>query len=176
MIVSILRGPIGRLVPLALVLVALQKTLFVEFQPFDVVVQVLVAFAAAAGVAGGPERGMMVGFVVGVVADLGIGTPLGSSSVTMGLAGMAAGSVAYLNIDVHWWLAAIFVAVGAAVGEMAVPVVRYIIGQPEMFTDRLFVIVPVVAVAAAVMSPLFVPVSRWCLRLGRVEWKVPKDS
>jgi rod shape-determining protein MreD len=174
-IASIVQGPVGRLLPVAVLLLVLQTTFFVDVQPFGVVIQVLLAFAAAAGVTGGPERGMIAGFILGLVYDLGTGTPLGSSSISMGLGAMAAGSVAYINIDVHWWLAAIFVAFGAAVGEVAVPVVRYFIGQPDVFTDRLFTIVPVVAVAAAAMSPLFVPASRWCLRLGRVEWKVPNE-
>jgi rod shape-determining protein MreD len=174
-IVSFIQGPIGRLLPVAILLLALQNTVFVDVQPFGVVLQVLLAFAAAAGVAGGPERGMLAGFVLGLVFDLGTGAPLGSSSVTMGLAGMVAGSVTYINIDVHWWLAAIFVGLGAAVGELAVPVVRYFVGQTNVFSPQLTIIVPVVALGAALMSPLFVPMSRWCLRLGRVEWKVPTE-
>ncbi|MEX2627910.1 MAG: hypothetical protein WD225_13560 [Ilumatobacteraceae bacterium] len=174
MIAALVQGPVGRLVPVAIVLLALQTTLFVDVQPFGVVLQVLTAFAAAAGVAGGPERGVLAGFLLGLVYDLGTGAPLASSSLTMGLAGLAAGSVSYLNIQVHWWLAAAFVAVGTAVGELAVPVVRYIIGQNDVFTTRLYVIVPVVSVAAGVLSPVFVPLSRWCLRVGKVEWKVPE--
>lgn len=175
MIAALVQGPVGRLVPVAIVLLALQTTLFVDVQPFGVVLQVLTAFAAAAGVAGGPERGMLAGFLLGLMFDLGTGAPLASSSLTMGLAGLVAGSVALLNVEIRWWLAAAFVAIGSAIGELAVPAVRYIIGQDEVFSDRLYVVVPVVAVGAAVLSPLFVPVGRWCLRIGRVEWKVPSE-
>lgn len=175
MLVAFIQGPIGRLLPVAILLMAVQSTLFVDVRPFGVVVQLLLAFAAAAGAAGGPERGMIAGFVMGVVFDLSTGAPLGGSAITMGLAGMIAGTVAFLNIDVHWWLAAIFVALGAAVGEAAVPALRYFVGQEYAFTGQLAVVVPVVAVAAALMSPALVPMSRWCLRLGRVEWKVPAE-
>ena len=175
MIASFIQGPVGRLLPVAILLLSLQTTVFADVRPFGVVLQILLAFSAAAGAAGGPERGMIAGFVLGLVFDLGTGAPLGSSSVTMGLAGMVAGSVAYLNIDVHWWLAAIFVALGSSVGELAVPAVRYMVGQTNVFSDELFTIVPVVAVGAALLSPLFVPMSRWCLRLGRAEWKVPTE-
>lgn len=175
MIAALVQGPLGRLVPVAFLLLALQTTLFADVRPAGVALQVMLAFAAAAGVAGGPERGMLAGFVCGLLFDLGTGTPLGSSSITMGLAGLVAGSVAYLNIDVHWWLAMVFVAFGAAVGELAVPAVRFIIGEEGVFTPRLYTIVPVVAIAAAAMSPLLVPVGRWCLRMGRVEWKVPHE-
>lgn len=175
MIVSFIQGPIGRLLPVALVLLALQTTFFVDVRPFGVVVQVLLAFAVAAGVAGGPECGMIAGFVLGLIFDLGTGAPLGSSSVTMGLGGVVAGSVAYLRIDAHWWVAAIFTATGAAAGELAVPVVRYFVGQTGVFTEQLFTVIPVVAVAAALLSPLFVPMNRWCFRLGPAAWKVPPE-
>lgn len=175
MIAAIVQGPIGRIMPVAVVLLALQTTFFVDVQPFGVVLQVLTAFAAAAGVAGGPERGMLAGFLVGLLFYLGTGAPLASSSLTMGLAGLVAGSVALLNVEVRWWLAAGFVALGAAAGELAVPAVRYVIGQETVFSERLFTIVPVVAVGAAVLSPLLVPLGRWCLRIGSVPWKVPHE-
>jgi hypothetical protein len=68
-----------------------------------------------------------------------------------------------------------FVALGVAVGELAVPVVRLFLGETDVISDRLAVIVPVVTVAGALLSPLFVPVGRWCLRLNRQEWKVPAE-
>jgi rod shape-determining protein MreD len=175
MIAAIVKGPLGRLVPVGVMLLALQTTLFVDVRPAGVVLQIMVAFAAAAGVAGGPERGMIAGFVLGLMLDLGTGSPLGSSSITMGLAGLVGGSVSYLNVDVHWWLAAVFVAFGSAAGELAVPLVRLFIGETEVFTTRLYTIVPVVAVAAAAISPLFVPMNRWCFRLGRAAWKIPAE-
>jgi rod shape-determining protein MreD len=173
MFASVVQGPLVRLIPVGIILLALQRTLFVELRPADVVIQVVLAFAAACGAAAGPEKGALAGFVVGLLYDLGVGTPLGSSSVTMGLAGFAAGYVLAITIDPQWWLAALFVAVGAAVGEIAVPVVRTFVGEVDAFDERLVTIVPVVAAAAALMSPLMVPVGRWCLRIKRPEWKAP---
>lgn len=173
MFASFVQGPLVRLIPVGIILLALQRTLFVELRPADVVIQVVLAFAAACGAAAGPEKGALAGFIVGLLYDLGVGTPLGSSSVTMGLAGFAAGYVMSITVDPQWWLAALFVAVGAAVGEIAVPVVRTFIGEVDAFDERLMTIVPIVAVAAALMSPLMVPVGRWCLRIKRPEWKAP---
>jgi rod shape-determining protein MreD len=170
-IAAIVQSSVARLVPVGILLLALQTTLFAEMRPAGVALQLMLAFAAAAGAVGGPERGMVAGFTLGLMYDLGVGTPLGSSAVTMGLGGLAAGTVAFINIEVHWWLAAIFVALGAAVGELLVPVVRTFIGETDVFTSRLFRIVPIVAVSSALMSPFFVPVSRWCLRLQKAEWK-----
>jgi rod shape-determining protein MreD len=172
---SFVQGPLFRLIPVGVVLLALQRTLFVELRPADVVVQVVLAFAAACGAAAGPEKGALAGFVVGMLYDLGVGTPLGSSSITMGLAGFAAGYVMSITVDPQWWLAALFVGLGAAIGEVAVPVVRTFIGEVDAFDPRMATIVPVVAVAAALMSPLMVPVGRWCMRLKRTEWKAPPE-
>jgi rod shape-determining protein MreD len=175
MIVALLRSSITRIVVVGMMLLALQKTIFADMRPAGVVLQVMLAFAAAAGAAGGSERGATAGFLLGLMFDLGTGGPLGSSSITMGLAGFVAGYVALINIERQWWLAAIFVAVGSAVGELCVPVVRSFIGDANVYSERLYTIVPLVALAAAVASPLLVPVSRWCLRLGTTEWKAPAE-
>jgi rod shape-determining protein MreD len=175
MIVALLRSSMVRIVVVGMMLLALQTTIFADMRPAGVALQVMLGFAAAAGAAGGPERGATAGFVLGLMFDLGTGGPLGSSSITMGLAGFVAGYVALINIERQWWLAAIFVGLGSAVGELGVPVVRSFIGDANMYSNRLYTVVPLVAVAAALASPLLVPVSRWCLRLGTPEWKAPPE-
>ena len=173
--IAFLRGPIPRLVLFGMLLLALQTTLFADARPFDVAVQIVLAFVAAAGVAGGPDRGAIAGFVLGLMYDLVAGSPLGSTSISFGLAGVVAGTVTRFNITITWWLAMAFVALGSAVGELSVPIVRVFLGETDVVSDRLWVIVVVVAAAAAVVSPLFVPAGRWCLRLGTPEWKVPTE-
>ena len=175
MIAALLHSSVARLVAVGILVLALQKTLFAEMRPAGVVIQLMLAFAAAAGAVGGPERGMIAGFTLGVMYDLGIGSPLGSSAASMGVGAAVAGTVAFINIDLTWWLAAIFVAFGSAVGELLVPVVRTFIGETDVFTVRLYKVVPIVAASSALMSPFFVPVSRWCLRLQKTEWKAPAE-
>ena len=176
MLGALLTSSLTRVIPIGMILLALQKTLFVELQPFGVIIQLVLAFAASAGAAGGPERGAMTGFVLGLMFDLSVGTPLGSSSITMGIAGYIAGWCDVVRIDTTWWLAAMFVGVGAAAGEAAVPVVRRFIGEQDAFVPEMVTIVPVVGVAAAIASIVLVPVSRWALKLGRPEWKLPADE
>lgn len=175
MLASLVQGPLLRLGLVGLALLAVQNTLFAELRPFDVVVQVVLALAAAAGAGAGPQKGALAGFVLGLLFDLGAGTPLGSSSLTMGLAGYVAGYVTAITIDPQWWLAAIFTGLGTAVGEAGVPTVRAFIGEEHAFSTRLYTVVPVVAVAAAVLSPALVPVGRWCMRVKRPEWKAPLE-
>jgi rod shape-determining protein MreD len=176
MIGALLNSSLTRVVPIGMMLLALQKTLFVELQPFGVIVQVVMAFAAAAGAAGGPERGAITGFTLGIMFDLAVGSPLGSSSIAMGIAGYVAGWADLVRIDTTWWLAAIFVGIGAGTGEASVPVVRRFIGEQDAFAADMTTIVPVVAVAAAIASIALVPLSRWSLKLERPEWKVPADG
>lgn len=176
MLAALLSSSLTRVIPIGMVLIALQKTLFIEITPFGVIVQLVMAFAASAGAVGGPDRGAITGFTLGIMFDLAVGSPLGSSAITMGLAGTVAGWADVIRIDTTWWLAAVFVGLGAGAGELAVPVVRRFIGEADAFVPDLAVIVPVVAVSAAILSIPLVPLARWALKLERPEWKVPADG
>ena len=173
MLAAFVQGPLVRVIPLGLILLALQRTIFVEVQVAGVIIQIMIATAAAAGVAGGSERGALVGFVFGVMFDLAEGTPLGSTATAMTIAGVVGGLLALIAADPHWWLAALFTGLGAAAGALMIPVVRVFIGEPEPFQEELYVVVPIVAASAAIMSPLLVPLARWSLRLRRPEWTQP---
>lgn len=176
MFAAFVQGPLVRIIPVGMILLALQRTIFVELQVDGVIIQVMMATAAASGVAGGSERGALVGFVFGVMFDLVEGTPLGSTAVAMTIAGVVGGLLALVAADPQWWLSALFAGLGTAAGAMTIPVVRLFIGETDPFQDRLTVVVPVVAVAAAVMSPVLVPLGRWCLRMKRPEWTRPIEN
>ena len=103
--------------------------------------------------------------------DLSTGSPLGLTALVYALAGFVAGYVITLTPTPQWWLAMIFTGIGTAVGETAVPAARMLIGQDGWFTSRLFTIVPVVSVFAMVLSPLLVPLGRWCMCVKRPKWK-----
>lgn len=174
MLAAIWQGPVLRLIPVGMVLLALQRSLFVEITVAGVIVQVVLALAAAAGAAGGSERGAIAGFVLGVMYDMLEGLPIGSTAIPMTLAGVVAGLLALIVAEPHWWLAMIFTTIGAAVGEVAVPVTRLFTGTADPFEPRLALVVPVVAISAGLLSPLFVPLARWCLRIEKAEWVAPQ--
>jgi rod shape-determining protein MreD len=141
-----------------------------------VTLQVLLALAAAAGAVAGPQKGALAGFVLGLLYDLNVGTPLGSSCIAMGLGGYVAGYAISITVRPMWWLAAIFTGLGAAVGEAVVPVIRQFIGESHPFVPHYGVVVAVVGIGAAVMSLLLVPVGRWCMRVKEPEWKAPREE
>jgi cell shape-determining protein MreD len=161
-----------RLIPIALVILGMQRTIFATYRPAGVAIQVVLALAAAAGAGAGSERGAFAGFALGMMYDLGVGTPLGMSALAYGLAGLTAGYVLSITPDPQWWLAAMFTAAGAAVGEMAIPLIKFLTGQEGWLTRKLFVTIPVVTVGALILSPLFVPLGRWCAGAKRRRWRV----
>ncbi|MFK8022734.1 MAG: hypothetical protein AB8G26_02115 [Ilumatobacter sp.] len=176
MLATLFQSPLVRLIPVGMVVIALQRTIFTELQVFGVIVQVVLALAAAAGATGGSERGAMAGFVLGVMLDLVEGTPIGSTALAFTLGGAVAGLLALITADPQWWLKAIFVGLGSAVGEAMLPVVRLFIGEADPWPGDMVKVVAVVGIAGAVMSPVLVPISRWCLKIRGPEWTAPAEA
>ncbi len=174
MILGVLRGPIGRLIAVGIILLAIQNSLLIDVKPAGVVIQVMLAFSAAAGVVGGADSGVLAGFVLGILYDLGTGTPLGLSALSMALAGLVGASMTLLNIEPQWWLNAIFVALGSAAGELANPLLRTLIGESGLIGSYLITVVAVVALSAAVLSPLLTRLARWALRISSAELRLPE--
>lgn len=160
-----------RLIPVALVVLAIQRTVCATYRVDGVATQIVLALAAGAGAGAGSERGAFAGFALGMMYDLGVGTPLGLTALAYGLAGLTSGYVLSITPEPQWWLAAIFVGIGSAVGEGAIPVVKFLTGEEGWLTNRLIVVVPVVTAAATVVSPLFVPLGRWCVGAKRRTWR-----
>ena len=175
MFAAIVRSSLIRLIPVGMVMLALQRTVFAEIEVSGVVLQVVLALAAAAGAAGGSERGAVAGFTLGVMFDLVEGTPVGSTAIAFTLAGAVAGLLALIAADPQWWLNAIFVGLGAAVGEAMLPVVRIFVGEQDPWPSDMVKVIVVVTAFAVLSSPLLVPLGRWCLRIRGAEWKAPAD-
>lgn len=176
MLAAIVRSSLIRIIPVGMVLLALQRTVFAEIRVSGVILQIVLAFVAAAGATGGSERGAIAGFTLGVMFDLVEGTPVGSTAVPFTLAGVFAGLLALIAADPQWWLKAVFVGIGAAVGEALLPVVRIFIGEQDPWPPQMVKVVAVVALSSMVVSPVLVPISRWCLRIRGAEWTALTDQ
>ncbi len=170
---ALLRRPIFRIVPVALMLIAFQRVAFADMRFWGAAPQIVLAFCAASGIPGGADRGAWLGFVVGLMFDLGTGSLLGQHALAYGLAGYTAGLVNVVAVDPHWWLSVMFVAFGGAVGEFTVPVVKTFVSDGGWHGERLSSILPVVALTSAMASVLFIPFSRWCLAIRKKTWKAP---
>lgn len=165
-----LRG-FSRLLPVALLALAIQRVVFASFSIADVKVQFVLALVVAAGAAGGSDRGAVAGFVLGLLVDLSGNTPVGLVALAYGLGGMTAGYIQTLAPDAQWYLQALFAGLGAAVGEAAIPAIDVVAGNSGWMTKELFVEVPVVAVAAMLFAPALVWPGRWMMSVKRRKWK-----
>ena len=165
------RRPILRTVPVGFLLIAVQRTVFENLHPFGVVIQLVLALCVAAGAAGGAERGAWIGFVLGVMFDLGNGFPLGQHGLAYGIAGFVAGLVNVVAVDPHWWLKLIFVSLGGAVGEFSVPIIQTFTSDGGWQGQRLARILPVIAISCALGSYVLTPLGRWCLAVRKKTWK-----
>ncbi len=170
---ALLRRPIFRVAPVALMLIALQRVAFGDIRFWGVAPQIVLAFCASAGIAGGADRGAWMGFVVGLMFDLGTGSLLGQHALAYGLAGYTAGLVNVVAVDPHWWLSMLFVGLGSTVGEFTVPVVKTFVSDGGWHGERLSSILPVVAITSAVVSFAFMPLGRWSLAIRKKTWKAP---
>ena len=175
MFAAFVQSSLIRLIPVGMVMIALQRTVFVDIQVSGVIVQVVLALAAAAGASGGSERGAVAGFVLGAMYDLVEGTPLGSTAIAFTIAGAVAGLLALIAADPQWWLKAIFVGLGCAAGEAMLPVVRVFIGEENPWPPDMVKVILIVALSGAVMSPVLIPISRWCLKIRGSAWTAPAD-
>jgi rod shape-determining protein MreD len=168
---ALFAGPVLRLLSVGIVVLAIQRTVAAESTIGDVRVQIVLALVAGAGAGAGGERGAFAGFVLGLMYDLGVGSPLGLTALCYGIAGLVAGYAISVTPDPQWWLAMIFAALGAAIGEASIPIVRLLTGEAGWVDSRMIPPVVVAAISTAILSPLFVPLGRWCAGAKRKKWK-----
>lgn len=163
-LIAILGSRWTRLVLVALVLLSIQTTLLNELRPFGVMAQVLVLFVASAGVLYGSEIGAIAGFVVGLMYDAVLTTPLGSTALVFGLVGAAAGGLLYFVREPTWWSRVAVVVVMSALGEVLFPIVQAVIGYEGWVQPRMFLVALVVALVNVILAPIILPLTRWTLK------------
>jgi rod shape-determining protein MreD len=166
-------GPIPRIIVLGMFAMSLQRILFAEHPLADVKLQFPLALVVAAGATGGSDRGAVAGFAVGLMYDLSGNTPVGLMALAYGIGGMVAGYFHLFTPDPQWWFAAAYAFVGAAAGELAIPLMEVFTGESGWITTRILVEVPVVALAAALLCPVLMRPARWMVAVKRKKWKAP---
>ena len=162
---------IGHRVRIALFIVVaftLQATLLGGLRLGGIAPDAMLLVPIAFGIAAGPERGAVVGFAAGLVADLFLQTPFGLSALTYSLVGFAVGSVQGNVIHAAWWIAPATALVGSAAGVIGFALLGVMVGQDHLMTTDL----PLIAAAVALLNaPLSVPAVR------AAAWAVaPADS
>ena len=123
----------------------------------------MVLMAVAAGAVAGPERGALVGFMAGLLADLFLQTPLGLSALAYCLVGFAVGVLSGNVIRAAWWIMPVTAFIGSAAGMVAYAVIGAMVGQDNLVRPDLALIALSVGLVNAPLSMLVGRATTWAL-------------
>ena len=152
-----------RLVLVLLIIQSLQTTLFSDLRPFGVAAQIVLLFVVVAGSLYGLAIGALTGLIAGMMFDMILPTPVGLSSLTLGLAGATAGLLIYFFNQPTWWMRLIAVAVASVLGEIYFPMAQSVVGLDGWLQLRVIKVALIVAICNLIISPLAIVVCRWTL-------------
>ena len=152
-----------RLVLVMLVVLSLQTTLFTELRPFGVAAQLVLLFVVVSGSINGVAIGALTGLIAGLMYDFILSTPVGLTSLTLGLAGATAGLLLYFFDQPTWWMRLVTVVIVSVLGEIYYPLAQTVVGLDGWLQLRMIKVAIVVAIFNAVLSPLAVLICRWTL-------------
>jgi rod shape-determining protein MreD len=141
----------------------LHQSLFVAVRVGDVQPQVMLLVAVAAGLVAGSERGALVGFAAGLLADLLVHTPLGLSALAFSLVGFAVGGFQAGIIRSAWWIAPATALFATAAGMLLYGLLGALIGQSHFVSPRLAVVALGAAAMNAVLAPPVVKAVGWAM-------------
>lgn len=120
---------------------------------------------------GGAERGAVVGFFTGLLADAFLPTPFGMSAMIFTLTGYSVGAIRESIEPAMWWAAPVAAAAASALAVIAMAVLGTLLGQPEMLHESLAATAVVVAAFNGLFAPLARPVLAWAsVRREREGW------
>ena len=158
------------------VVLVLQLTVALDLRVAGAHPDLILGLAAAAGLAGGTQRGAIVGFFSGIAIDLFLPTPFGLSALVGTGIGAAAGQLVAAGVDRTNWLFVPGVAtLGGAIGVIMFAVLGTVLGQPNMLTVGLGAAVGVVALVNGALAHLLVRACNWAFgqEVAGSAWRGP---
>lgn len=138
-------------------------TVLARVQPQGVRPDALLLLAIAGGIAGGPERGAVLGFLAGLATDLFVQTPFGLTALAFSLVGFGVGSVQSMVLRVSWWMPVATAFAASGVGVVLFALLAAVVGETRMMSPRLALVATVVAVLNAALSLPAVRLVNWAL-------------
>ncbi len=139
----------------------LHLTLFSDLRVFGVAPEVPLALAVTAGLVGGPERGAAVGFVIGLGMDLYLPTLFGLSALIYTVWGYVVGLLEERIIRSARWINVSVAAVATAGGLLVYAVLGELLGETNLYTEHLYVVMGVAAAYNLVLSLPLLGLWRW---------------
>ena len=132
-------------------------------RPFGVAAQLVLLFVVVSGSINGSTIGALTGLIAGLMYDFVLPTPVGLTSLALGLAGATAGLLTYFFRDPTWWMRLITVGVVSLLGEIYYPLAQTVVGLDGWLQLRIIKVALVVAVCNLALSPIAILVCRWTL-------------
>jgi rod shape-determining protein MreD len=129
---------------------------------------IVLLLPVAAALVGGSERGALVGFVAGLLADLFLQTPLGLSALAYSLVGFGTGVLQSGVIRASWWIAPVTAFIGSAAGIVLYAVIGATVGQSHLVGPDLPWVALSVALVNVPVSVLVVRAMGWALATGPI--------
>lgn len=160
---------LGRLVVVAAAIIVLHVGLVSGFRISGVAAELPLGLAAAAGLAGGVERGAVYGFAVGLIVDMFVFTPVGLSALVFGFVAWVAGHVFLDRIEESVIAASLTVGVATAVGLLLFVGLGLALGQSALSEAPITRIVLVASLINAMVSPLLMGMSHWMWGAGPLD-------
>jgi rod shape-determining protein MreD len=139
----------------------LQWGVFSQLRIEGAAADLFLVLAVTAGMAGGPDRGAIVGFFAGLTLDLLSQTPLGLSALVYGAVGYLSGRAEGLVLRSNRLLPPLLAAGMCALGVIVYALGAWVLGRARVLDAHLPVIVAVVAGFALILSPIYLRVMRW---------------
>lgn len=141
----------------------IHMTLFAELRIGGVMPDLMLLIAIAAGLAGGPSVGAVMGFASGMLADLLLPTPLGLSALVFTFVGYIVGVTKGGLLKAAWWFPFLVASLASAAGVLLFALIGAMLGQENLLNLHL---VGVIVVVSIVNGCLILPVlraARWAL-------------
>ena len=151
----------GRTALVVFVALLMQVCLFGRTPVFGVTADVLLLVAIGVGLAGGPERGAVVGFAAGLLFDCTVSTPFGLSALVYACVGYGVGGLQHTLLGSTWWTLSVVAGMVSAAGVVGYGVLGAMTGNLAWLGPRTLVVALVVGLLNTVQSVVALPVTRW---------------
>ena len=154
----------ARLAGALLLALLLHLTVLAQLGVADIHADALLLFAVAAGLTAGPERGAVVGFAAGLLADLFLQSPFGLSALCYSLVGFAVGTLQTGILRSAWWIPVVTAFGASVLGTALYAVLGAMVGETQMVGPRLPFIAAVVGFMNAALAPAAMRLVGWALK------------
>lgn len=150
-----------RLPPLLVVVLMFHTAVLPQFRVLGVAPDLLLLLGIAAGIAAGPDRGALVGFIAGLLADCFLQTPFGLSALSYSLVGYGVGVFQTTILHAALWIPVATAVVASAVGVALFAVLGAVVGESQLLSGRLVTIVAVIALVNGMLLLVLARPVRW---------------